>query len=134
MLERVPEENVATFVQALKRYRQAITTGSHDSDALDAVEQLHVVLLDSRDDTNSPAFDQAMERLYNGTYGTCMKCHREIPEGRLIALPLDAKRCLKCKQRLEPEAPVRETPKVEVRDPAGERSRRAVRAHLDPTF
>ncbi|MEO8291276.1 MAG: TraR/DksA C4-type zinc finger protein [Gaiellaceae bacterium] len=45
------------------------------------------------------AIDEALERIDNGTYGTCGRCGKPIAEERLEALPY-ANRCIDCK-RLE---------------------------------
>jgi DnaK suppressor protein len=42
--------------------------------------------------------DTALERIENGTYGTCANCGTEIPEERLEALPY-ATLCIDCKRR-----------------------------------
>ena len=44
--------------------------------------------------------DQALERIHAGTYGTCARCGRPIPEERLDAVPY-AVLCVECKQLLE---------------------------------
>ena len=40
----------------------------------------------------------ALQRLDNGTYGTCVDCGRAVPEGRLEAKP-EAARCLTCQAK-----------------------------------
>jgi DnaK suppressor protein len=40
----------------------------------------------------------ALQRLDNGTYGTCADCGRAVPEGRLEAKP-EAARCLTCQAK-----------------------------------
>ncbi|MFL5959621.1 MAG: TraR/DksA family transcriptional regulator [Gaiellaceae bacterium] len=44
--------------------------------------------------------DAALGRIENGTYGTCVNCGQEIPEGRLEAYPW-ASLCIDCKRRSE---------------------------------
>jgi len=44
--------------------------------------------------------DEALERIENGTYGTCEMCGERIQEERLKALPY-ANLCIKCKQEEE---------------------------------
>lgn len=44
--------------------------------------------------------EQALERLDNGTYGTCVVCGQPIPEKRLEAIPWAA-RCVKDEEQLE---------------------------------
>ncbi|MEA2461318.1 MAG: DnaK suppressor protein [Actinomycetota bacterium] len=39
----------------------------------------------------------ALKRLEDGTYGTCVRCGKDIPPGRLEAIPA-ASLCLECKQ------------------------------------
>ena len=43
---------------------------------------------------------QALERIDNGTYGTCVVCGQPIPAKRLQAIPWDA-RCVKDEEQLE---------------------------------
>jgi len=40
--------------------------------------------------------DEAIERLFNGTYGICMDCSAKVSEDRLEAKPY-ARFCIKCK-------------------------------------
>ena len=44
--------------------------------------------------------DVALGRIDEGTYGTCGRCGREIPEERLAAVPY-ATLCVECKRREE---------------------------------
>jgi len=44
--------------------------------------------------------DTALERIDDGTYGTCVNCGREIPRERLEANPW-ATLCIDCKRRSE---------------------------------
>lgn len=43
---------------------------------------------------------RALERIENGTYGTCVVCGEPIPEKRLLSLPWAA-RCVKDEEQLE---------------------------------
>jgi DnaK suppressor protein len=47
--------------------------------------------------------DEALQRLENGTYGSCEECDEEIPAARLQALPF-ATLCISC-QELQEESP-----------------------------
>jgi len=40
----------------------------------------------------------ALRRIQEGTYGTCVDCRALIPEGRLEARP-EASRCVKCQSK-----------------------------------
>jgi RNA polymerase-binding protein DksA len=44
--------------------------------------------------------DEALQRIEDGTYGTCVGCGREIPRERLEANPW-ASLCIDCKRRAE---------------------------------
>jgi len=46
------------------------------------------------------AVEQALQRLEEGSYGTCVDCGREIPAGRLQAQP-EAIRCVDDQRRFE---------------------------------
>jgi RNA polymerase-binding protein DksA len=46
------------------------------------------------------AIDQALDRIQEGTYGTCTVCSRPINPRRLLAVP-NAKLCLDCQQEKE---------------------------------
>jgi DnaK suppressor protein len=40
----------------------------------------------------------AVERMHAGTYGTCQRCHSDIPFGRLLVFP-EARLCAPCSAR-----------------------------------
>ncbi|MFC6934425.1 TraR/DksA family transcriptional regulator [Actinomadura yumaensis] len=42
--------------------------------------------------------DAALARLDEGTYGQCVGCGKDVPEGRLEARP-DAARCVTCQTK-----------------------------------
>lgn len=44
--------------------------------------------------------DNALQRLADGTYGLCQRCHQPIPPARLDALPW-AERCVRCEAEVE---------------------------------
>jgi RNA polymerase-binding protein DksA len=44
--------------------------------------------------------DQALKRIEEQTFGTCLECKKPIPETRLKALPY-VQTCLKCQEKLE---------------------------------
>lgn len=46
--------------------------------------------------TRMDQVERALQRLDEGTYGTCDGCHKEIPVARLAAFPM-ATRCVTCK-------------------------------------
>jgi RNA polymerase-binding transcription factor DksA len=44
--------------------------------------------------------DEARRALADGSYGSCLNCHRQIPPERLSAVP-EAVRCLNCQRLFE---------------------------------
>ncbi|RJL25191.1 TraR/DksA family transcriptional regulator [Bailinhaonella thermotolerans] len=46
------------------------------------------------------AIAEALERVHSGTYGRCVDCSKEVPEGRLEARP-EAARCVSCQAKRE---------------------------------
>lgn len=42
----------------------------------------------------------ALERISDGTYGSCVDCGTRVPDGRLDARP-EAARCVSCQQRVD---------------------------------
>ena len=42
----------------------------------------------------------ALERISDGTYGSCVDCGTQVPDGRLDARP-EAARCVSCQQRAD---------------------------------
>jgi RNA polymerase-binding protein DksA len=57
-----------------------------------AIEENYKLLLEQ--------VDAALEKIENGTYGLCDRCHKAIAPGRLEALPY-ATLCIECAERLE---------------------------------
>lgn len=61
------------------------------------------LLLTGRDKEKLLAINEALEKLNEGSYGTCEECGEKIGPGRLKVMPL-AKFCVSCQSRLEKEA------------------------------
>jgi DnaK suppressor protein len=61
---------------------------------------LHVNLALNQTDTKLlRAIEEALYRVENGTFGTCMECEETIPPARLDAVPW-TRVCVACKERL----------------------------------
>jgi DnaK suppressor protein len=74
------------------------------SDEIDlaTVEHSHFVLLSAheRDLARLRAIDAALERMEDGSFGTCDRCGQEIGLERLAALPVTT-RCVNCQEERE---------------------------------
>ena len=57
-------------------------------------------ILNDRDRKKLIAIDEALERIEDGTYGTCEECGKKIAPNRLKVLPF-ADLCVPCKSEIE---------------------------------
>lgn len=124
MLERIPEEHGAAFVQALKRYREGLQSSEFD---YGVVNNLKGIL--SLSSSDASLLDDITMQLFQGTYGICTSCGDPISERRLLCLPLAAKFCRDCQEAKEDNAPTTTSKSKQQRyqDPTPDRSRRAAR-------
>ena len=76
----------------------AMTYGSQAAAASQVFEQQRDLALRDRNEQQLGAIEAALERLDDGTYGSCARCGRPIAAERLDALPWAA-HCIDC-QRL----------------------------------
>jgi len=81
--------------------RSDVTDGSGETEHLVAAEQLAVsVRVDTMTRLALEEIDAALQRLDDGTYGSCSGCTTPIPPERLEAVPA-ATLCMPCQQRHE---------------------------------
>ena len=96
----------AELVERLDRVNQDVTHVNKPLEAdfaEQAVERENDQVLDAIGEglrSEISRIETALGRLNQGDYGICESCGREIPLGRLEALP-DARRCLKCEMKTE---------------------------------
>ncbi len=89
----------------------AEVTDTEEQSVHDFVRDVELALMEMKAETLSK-IDEAMQRLQEGTYGTCAECGQEIAEARLRALPF-ATLCVSCQEReesLDEEARAAERP------------------------
>ena len=66
---------------------------------IDALQNQQLsVELHSRNEARHALIVAALERMADGSYGTCFRCRTPIPFGRLVALP-EARTCTACGAR-----------------------------------
>jgi RNA polymerase-binding protein DksA len=101
-------ERVSTAIQHLhddnagtiEEENEEETFDNHPADSATATLNREIdYTLEENSEHVLTAIDEALERIENGTYGTCGRCGKPIAEERLEALPY-ANRCIDCK-RLE---------------------------------
>ena len=93
--ERLREE-VGEAIQAPDQ----MTYGSQAAAATQVFEQQRDLALRDRAVQHLALVDAALARLDDGTYGRCARCAREIPSGRLEALPWAA-HCIDCQTAID---------------------------------
>jgi DnaK suppressor protein len=77
-----------------------MTYGSQAAAASQVFEQQRDLALRDRAVQHLAQVDAAIARLGDGTYGTCVRCAKPIPEGRLEALPWAA-HCIDCQTAID---------------------------------
>ena len=105
-LERLHAER-DEVLQRLARLRgdfEGVVAASADSNADDehdpegstiAFERSQVTALIQQNEQHLAEVEAALRRVDDGTYGTCLRCGRAIPAGRLEARPV-ARTCVAC--------------------------------------
>ena len=77
-----------------------MTYGSQAAAASQVFEQQRDLALRDRAVQHLAQVDAAIARLDAGTYGRCLRCGRDIPPGRLEALPWAA-HCIDCQTAID---------------------------------
>lgn len=80
---------------------EAHQPGSPAEDVVTETASAILSRLEGREKHELDEIDAAQARLAAGTYGSCEKCRRPIPLGRLRAVPA-ARHCVACQRREEP--------------------------------
>ena len=97
-------DSVVRRLAALSHDFDEVVASSRDSNADDehdpeghtiAFERSQVGALIAQSQEHLAEVDAALDRLANGTYGTCERCGEPVPEGRLEARPT-ARWCVGC--------------------------------------
>ena len=99
-LENLHKENAGS----LEDETGELVTGSADQHladtATETVEREIGNTLEEHDERLLVAIDAALGRIDEGTYGKCVNCGAQIPDGRLEAMPW-ATLCIECKRKEE---------------------------------
>ncbi len=81
--------------EQLEKLSETIETGDEVDIATDTVDRLMINSLGEADQRRIAMINRALDRITQGTYGKCLVCGKEIPEGRLQAIPYAAL-CVTC--------------------------------------
>ncbi|GMW00140.1 MAG: hypothetical protein AMXMBFR84_12780 [Candidatus Hydrogenedentota bacterium] len=68
----------------------------------DNYERETMLTIASNESARLSEVDEALERIKEGTYGTCLGCEKEIMRKRLEVFP-SAKYCVECQSKIEKE-------------------------------
>lgn len=74
---------------------KTVESGDEADVAADAIDRTLLTALGTQDAKRLQQIDNALDRIYQGKYGRCVMCGKEIPEERLKALPY-AFMCVSC--------------------------------------
>lgn len=108
VLRRMLEERRGELQDKLRSLREDLP--AHQDEVRDAEEQsvtdfaqeMDFALMELKAQT-LVRIDEALRRVDDGTYGSCVECGQDIASARLKALPF-AVRCVECQARAEDEA------------------------------
>ena len=74
---------------------KTVESGDEADVAADAIDRTLLTALGSQDAKRLQQIDNCLDRIYQNKYGRCIKCGKEIPKGRLEAVPW-ALMCVPC--------------------------------------
>ncbi len=108
VLRRMLEERRQEIHDKLRSIREDLpghqdeVRDAEEQSVTDFVQEMDFALVEMKAQTLI-RIDQALQRVDDGTYGTCVECDQEIAEARLKALPF-AVRCVQCQELEESQA------------------------------
>ncbi|MCF0242183.1 MAG: TraR/DksA family transcriptional regulator [Treponema sp.] len=88
-------ESLAAQSDDMKNLVKTVESGDEADVAADAIDRTLLTALGIQDAKRLQMIDSALDRIYQGKYGRCIGCGKEIPQGRLEALPY-AMMCITC--------------------------------------
>lgn len=94
-----------TTASSAEERREGSPFGKREEEATETLELEKRLALENRIRQELAKVEHALEKIEQGTYGTCDNCGQPIPRERLEALPW-ANLCLSCKEQLAKNAKV----------------------------
>lgn len=88
-------ESLAGQSKDMRDLVKTVESGDEADVASDAIDRTLLTALGAQDARRLQQIDNALDRIYQGKYGRCFKCGKEIPEDRLEAIPW-ALMCIQC--------------------------------------
>lgn len=105
VLRRILEERRGEIQEKLRAIREEIPSyqdevrDTEEQSVTDFAQEMDFALMEMKAQTLI-RIDEALQRVDQGTYGTCDECGQDIAEARLLAVPF-ALLCLECQEREE---------------------------------
>ena len=88
-------ESLAGQSDDMRELVKTVESGDEADVAADAIDRTLLTALGSQDAKRLQQIDNCLDRIYQNKYGRCLKCGKEIPKGRLEAVPW-ALMCVAC--------------------------------------
>lgn len=88
-------ESLAAQSEDMKNLVKTVESGDDADVASDAIDRTLLTSLGTQDANRLQMIENALERIYQGKYGICLRCGKEIPQERLQALPYSLM-CVSC--------------------------------------
>lgn len=105
VLRRMLEERRGEIQEKLRAIREEIPSyqdevrDTEEQSVTDFAQEMDFALMEMKAQTLI-RIDEALQRVDQGTYGTCDECGQDLAEARLLAVPF-ALLCLECQAREE---------------------------------
>lgn len=105
VLRRMLEERRGEIQEKLRAIREEIPSyqdevrDTEEQSVTDFAQEMDFALMEMKAQTLI-RIDEALQRVDQGTYGTCDECGQDLAEARLLAVPF-ALLCLECQEREE---------------------------------
>lgn len=97
------EQIIKSLADKHSEYKKMVESGEPGDEvdiASDAIDGALLESLGAQDSNRLTMINNALDRINQGKYGICLKCHKEIPIARLEAIPY-AFMCITCKSEDE---------------------------------
>ena len=93
------EQILKSLADKHSEYKKMVESGE-PGDEVDVIDGALLESLGAQDSNRLTMINNALERIKQGKYGICLKCHKEIPLERLEAIPY-AFMCISCQSENE---------------------------------
>ncbi len=93
-------ESLAVQSDDMKNLVKPVESGDEADVAADVIDRALLTAIGTQDAKRLQQIDNALDRIYQGKYGRCIGCGKDIPQARLEALPY-TQMCINCASEAE---------------------------------